>query len=274
METIFHDFSSPMFSFHRNNHWTGDINLHFHIHYELDAIRSGDITVIANGTRINSRGPCILLYKPYCYHVNIDHKTDPYDIFVFHYSKSVAQSLSGFVDVDSLYRSNVTLLPIEDDIKDEYLALLDAYGESPERETERRLLLGCLLDIVKRRYSHSTTDKAVTMDEKLAYIREAADYVSTHFGERLTADELAKQFLVSRQKLDADFKSVMNLTLRQYILDIRTTNAIRLLSLGKKVADVSYECGFSNESHFIHTFKDRMGISPYQYLKSTGRECD
>lgn len=274
MNTIFHDFSSPMYSFHRNEHFLDEVYLHFHIHYELDAIRSGDITVIANGMRMRSRGPCILLYKPYCYHVNIDHKTDPYDIFVFHYNQSVADSLAGFVDIDTLYQENVTLLPIRDNIKDEYFALLDAYGDQPERETERRLLLGCLLDLVKRNYADSSSARACMADDKLTYVRDAADYISAHYSERMSADSIAKRFLVSRQKLDSDFKSVMNLTLKQYILDIRTANAIRLLSLGKKVVDVSFECGFSSESHFIHTFKDRMGISPYQYIKSCGVDKD
>lgn len=86
MNTIFHDFSAPMFAFHRTTHWEGSKEFHFHNHYELDVIKSGDMTLIANGTRIDHRGPCLLLYKPYSCHVNIDHPTDNYDIFVFHFA--------------------------------------------------------------------------------------------------------------------------------------------------------------------------------------------
>ena len=267
METVFHDFSVPLFAFRRNTHWLGAPNLHFHIHYELDVIRSGEITIIANGTRLYSRGPCMILYKPFCYHVNMDHNTDDYDLNVFHFNGEVAKDIANFVNVDELYRPNVTYLPLEGELCDEVMSLLGAFGESPEREVERRLILAALLDFVKRNYALTTTDRAVSSDEKLVYIREISTYISEHYPEKLTAEGIAKQFLVSRQKLDADFKSIMNMTLKQYILDIRVANSIRLMSLGRKVADVTYDCGFSSESHFIHIFKDHMGISPYQYSK-------
>ena len=274
METIFHDFSVPLFAFRRSTHWAGTQNLHFHIHYELDVIRSGEITIIANGTRIENRGPCMILYKPYCYHVNADHNTDDYDVNVFHFNNEIVKEISAFVDVEELYQANVTYLPLEGERLDEVLSLLGAFSDAPARETERRLILAALLDFVKRNIELATTDRAIVSDEKLVYIREIANYISDHYAEKLTAEDIAKKYLVSRQKLDLDFKSIMNMTLRQYILDIRIANSIRLMSLGRKVADVTYDCGFSSESHFIHIFKDHMGISPYQYSKMLGNARD
>ena len=256
MNTIFHDFSAPMFAFHRTTHWEGSKEFHFHNHYELDVIKSGDMTLIANGTRIDHRGPCLLLYKPYSCHVNIDHPTDNYDIFVFHFAKSVAESFSQFVDVNDLYLRDITLIPLEDRLYDEVFSILGAFDEAPERETQRRLLLACLLEITKRNIGKSITE---AIDEKYRYMHDAANYVTDHFGERLTSDSIAKQLLVSTLK--------MSMTLRQYILDIRIANSIRLMSLGQKVAQVAYMCGFASETHFIHAFKGRMGISPYQYSK-------
>ena len=78
---------------------------------------------------------------------------------------------------------------------------------------QRRLLLACLLEITKRNIGKSITE---AIDEKYRYIHDAANYVTDHFGERLTSDSIAKQFLVSTRKLENDFKSVMSMTLRQY----------------------------------------------------------
>lgn len=274
METIFHDFSTPLFAFHRKEHWLGQTYLHFHIHYELDVIHSGEVTIIANGTRLYSRGACMILYKPYCYHVNVDHKTDDYDINVFHFNREIAAEISKFVDIDELYKSNLTYIPLEGELYDEAMSLLGAFSDSPEREVERRLILAALLDMAKRNMSLATTDMAVVNDEKLVYIREISNYIVEHYQERITADELAKRFLVSRQKLDADFKEIMNITLRQYILDIRIANSIRLMSQGRKVAEVTYDCGFSSQSHFIHIFKEHIGITPYQYSKMLSTKKD
>ena len=264
MNTIFHDFSAPMFAFHRNAHWEGASEFHFHNHYELDVIKSGDMTLIANGTRIDHRGPCLLLYKPYSCHLNIDHPTDDYDIYVFHFSKSVAESFVQFVDVSDLYMRDITLIPLEGKLFDEVSSIIGAFDEAPERETQRRLLLACLLETAKRNIDSSVTEK---IEEKYRYIHDAAHYVTEHYDEHLTTDGIAKQFLVSRPKFENDFKSVMSMTIRQYILDIRIANSIRMMSLGQKVAQTAYMCGFASETHFIHAFKGRMGISPYQYSK-------
>lgn len=266
MDTIFQDFYAPLYSFHARRHWNDEISLHFHTHFELDAIKSGGLTMIANGTRIDYTGACILLYKPYCYHVNIDHGIVDYDTTVFHFDRSVAEQLAQFVNIEQLFQANLTLLPLENSLYDEAFSLLGAYSEQSERETERRLILAALLDLVSRNLELTITDREKISE--ISYIRDVSEYISQHFTEKITADGLAKQFLVSRQKLDLDFKLVMLTTLKQYILDIRIANSVRLMSLGKKVIDVAYECGFSSESHFIHSFKSRMGISPYQYSKT------
>ena len=186
MNTIFHDFSAPKFAFHRTTHWEGSKEFHFHNHYELDVIKSGDMTLIANGTRIDHRGPCLLLYKPYSCHVNIDHPTDNYDIFVFHFAKSVAESFSQFVDVNDLYLRDITLIPLEDRLYDEVFSILGAFDEAAERESQRRLLLACLLEITKRNIGKSITE---AIDEKYRYIHDAANYVTITSGSvsRLTA---------------------------------------------------------------------------------------
>lgn len=266
MDTIFQDFYAPLYSFHARRHWDGEVSLHFHTHFELDAIKSGGLTMIANGTRIDHQGACILLYKPYCYHVNIDHGIVDYDTTVFHFDRSVAEQLAQFVNIERLFKANMTLLPLENELYDEAFSLCGAYSELPERETERRLILAALLDLVTRNFDLTITDRKGFGE--ISYISDICEYINWHFAEKITTDELAKRFLVSRQKLDQDFKAVMFTTPRQYILDIRIANSIRLMSLGKKVVEVAYECGFSSESHFIHSFKSRMGISPYQYSKT------
>lgn len=250
------------------------MQLHFHIHYELTAIHNGNVTVIANGTRLDYRGACLLLYKPFSIHCNIDHKDEPYDVTVFHFNNDIAAEISPFVNVDQLYLTNITLLPLEGAVKEEAFSLLAAYSEAPERETQRKLLLAALLDLLYRNRMNAITDSQHIGGERLAYVQDIVAYINTHFQTRMTSEELGKKFLVSRQKLDADFKAVMNLTLRQYILNIRIANATRLLSMGEKVADVTYACGFSSESHFISLFKSRMGITPYQYTKISGKDLD
>ncbi|MGN1128752.1 MAG: helix-turn-helix domain-containing protein, partial [Candidatus Flemingiibacterium sp.] len=58
-------------------------------------------------------------------------------------------------------------------------------------------------------------------------------------------------------------------TIRQHIIDTRITTAMRMLSEGHKNSDVAYMCGFASESSFIHTFSERVGISPSKFAKNS-----
>jgi AraC-like DNA-binding protein len=51
------------------------------------------------------------------------------------------------------------------------------------------------------------------------------------------------------------------------LTDYRLAVAKRLLDGGKSVAEVYYECGFGDSSHFIRTFRKKNGITPYEYKK-------
>ena len=44
-----------------------------------------------------------------------------------------------------------------------------------------------------------------------------------------------------------------------------------MLIAGKSVLETGAACGFFNESHFIRTFKDKVGVTPSRYAKRFSR---
>lgn len=275
MKTIYHDFEEPVFSFHRINDGFDPGYLHFHTYYEVSVVKSGRLAIICNGDNIQYDKPCIILHKPYSFHAIIAQQGVTYDFFVFHFdSRYVAEFAEDMIDLGELYVSNLSVIPITDEIERKLYPFLDAYSDSPDDLKLKYLVLAAVLDVASR-YPRLTAGDASGAAEgepeagKFGYVNDIVNYINAHYSETLTADTLAKQFFISRQKLDADFKKAMLVTLKQYIIDIRIVNSMKLLCTGAPLLETAFNCGFINESHFIKTFKQHIGVSPYQFAKNS-----
>ena len=279
MRTIFHDFTDEVYSFHRISDGFDPHYLHFHRHYELSVVTSGSLTIIADGVQLRENRPVIIFHAPYSFHEIIAEKGIPYDYHVFHFSSALYDSIcTSMCSPQALYRASMTVIPLEGELEKEIMPMLAAYSDAPERGNLRRLLLACILEIASRYHEQriplhhqgepDASPKHPRKDTE--YIIEIAKYIEKNFQEPITADSLAELYFISRQKLDADFKDVMDVTLRQYIIDTRIANAVRMLTMGESITSVTYDCGFVNESHFIRTFRQRIGITPGQFQKNGG----
>ncbi len=94
-------------------------------------------------------------------------------------------------------------------------------------------------------------------------IEEVKDYLSKAFLEEHSIPDLAKRFGTNTNKLMSLFKKVFNISVFEYISDMKMNYAKRkLLDEGYFVADVSREVGYKNPNHFSAAFKKRFGINP------------
>lgn len=74
---------------------------------------------------------------------------------------------------------------------------------------------------------------------------------------------------ISRVHLYRKLKEMTNLSLRDFIKNIRLTEAARLLSeKHHSIAEVAEKVGFENVSYFTVVFKQKYGMSPSAYMKS------
>ncbi|MNK83124.1 Bifunctional transcriptional activator/DNA repair enzyme AdaA [compost metagenome] len=82
---------------------------------------------------------------------------------------------------------------------------------------------------------------------------------------RITIAELADYYTVSERHISRTFKSVMGITAKEYTNIIRFQGVLQYLKQsGSTVdwADLSLNSGYYDQSHFIHEFKKRYGITP------------
>lgn len=96
-------------------------------------------------------------------------------------------------------------------------------------------------------------------------IPQVIRYITEHFSEPLTLEDIAAEFFVSKSYLNRHFKAYTNSTVYAYIMTLRLTHARRMLREGIPAVEAGRECGFSDYSTFYKAFKTQTGLSPQQF---------
>ena len=84
--------------------------------------------------------------------------------------------------------------------------------------------------------------------------------------------DVADQLCISRRQLERAFKSKLGLSPKQYTRISRLSFAQQLLQQGSfhSLADVAYQAGYADQSHFNRDFKLLVGEQPSRFLEEQG----
>ena len=104
-----------------------------------------------------------------------------------------------------------------------------------------------------------------THRDETQVIPQVIRYITEHFSEPLTLEDIAAEFFVSKSYLNRHFKAYTNSTVYAYIMALRLTRARRMLREGIPAVEAGRECGFSDYSTFYKAFKTQTGLSPQQF---------
>jgi transcriptional regulator GlxA family with amidase domain len=97
-------------------------------------------------------------------------------------------------------------------------------------------------------------------------IKKAQMFIEGNFHQKITVDELASMFSLSRRNLERRFKKATANTVVEYIQRVKIEAAkMSLESSRENVNEVMYKVGYTDTKAFRTTFKKITGISPVQY---------
>lgn len=269
MDKIFYDYiKEDLNSAHaKDERFIG--TMHFHLHYEVNFVVKGQLSVINNGTSLDCSEPCILLHAPCSFHKVIN-GDGPYERYKFHFNGDYVKKYSpDLFERSELFRDSLSVIPLTDGVGDAILPVLALFPTGGTSE-ERNRYFAFLLDLVVRYFDKRLPlETEVANPGKIGYIGGVLSYISENFNEDFTVCDLAKSFYVSKTKLNDDFKAVIGKTIKQHIIDVRISNAMKMLTEGRSVLDTAHDCGFIDESHFIKTFRERVGNSPKKFARGS-----
>lgn len=136
----------------------------------------------------------------------------------------------------------------------------------------------CLLDILQELAQtedyHLLNAEGLTVEvnvqerERMLTIHE---YVQNHYEETITLDDISQEVHMTVPAFCRYFKKMTNTTFTKFVNDYRISQACKLLVEGNApVAEIAYEVGFNNLSHFNKMFKEIIGKNPSEYREEAG----
>ncbi len=246
--------------------------MHTHVEYEFLFIRSGSVTVESNVHKVSVNAPCLIVHQPFMLHRAYTPEKCRYDRFIINFSTDFAERLADWVPhLDRILSSSMCIVDLEPALHQQLshnIAILwQTYQDQnySRAELEFALLLNEFTGCIAEGQIRNVRDEHT-------YISDVMDYISHHFGEPLLTEDISRQFFVSRAKLTTDFKACTSVTIKQYIQLTRINYAKKMLLAGHGISEVAQNCGFCDDSHFIHTFRSIVGQTPRAFAMGNNAE--
>ena len=111
--------------------------------------------------------------------------------------------------------------------------------------------------------------RSVVLDkEKQQFIDKLTQLIEKNIDKsNYSVDNLCQEIGIGRSRLYAQMKSTTEVSLGDFIREIRLQKAAELLrTTSLSISEVSFQVGIDNPSFFSRSFKERFGIPPSEYI--------
>ncbi len=209
---------------------------------------------------------------------------------VLTFPNNMYQGLSIYIDLskasetppDLLKNSNIfeTVLPIKfcQDDSPAFLAgneqtenIFSAFYNQPEMlklPYQKIKVLELLLYLSKIEFI-SQNKLAEYQFELTETIRKIHDQLLQHMEQRITIEELSRQYLINPTTLKNAFKSVYGTSIAAHIKEHRMRLAARMLiESNMNIAEIAQAVGYDSQSKFTAAFKTYFKVLPKEYRKN------
>ena len=235
---------------------------HFHEHYVIGAIESGQRFAICGGEQYLIQPGDLVIFNPRQPHACEQVGAYPLDWRCVNVTEPVmervTESITGraYLPVFSkcvFYQSELAGL-----VREIYEMVA---GEEREFCKEERFLM--LVEQLLEENGGGFPPEPDAEDRQ--EIRAVCEYLEEHYGEAVSLDALAGVAGLSKCYLLRSFTRQKGISPYRYLETVRVDRAKRLLEQGVRPVDVALRTGFSDQSHFTNFFKNLIGLTPRQY---------
>ncbi|MEM1339417.1 MAG: helix-turn-helix domain-containing protein [Bacteroidota bacterium] len=102
-------------------------------------------------------------------------------------------------------------------------------------------------------------------------IRQAQRYIEGNITNKISVEQLAEKFAISRRNFVRRFKKATHNTPLEYIQRVKIEAAKRNLETTQQNVNEMYQVGYSDEKAFRTVFKKHVGLSPLAYKAKYNR---
>ena len=252
--------------------------LHIHEVFELLLILSDGANLQLDSEVYPVPKNTLLMFTPGDLHRMITKAGVDYDRYVLYLVPEQADAFSTEQTnlLECFYRRPVEraqILPLSQEQID---VLLPLFCQLDEVQAHQEPMLGddllkrfllCQILIYANRYyraHNGLTDLQTGSDFRV--VNTVLRYIGDHYTEPITLSDLAQTVYLSTHYLCRLFKQVIGTSPMEYVANLRMTKAKELLIQGLSVEQTCERVGYGNLSHFSRQFRQKVGMSPRQYI--------
>lgn len=241
---------------------------HFHNFFEFYFLEEGSRWFMISGSLFEIKPGSLVILPPHTMHYSYGDQDKPFKRIVVYFTKeSVPEDLGRiFFNLSGVFsfnheeearfiRSLFEKLEAEEGIAD------------PIHQSMQRSLLHVLIGKILR------AGRQVAKPVNLGKIKKIIGYLSDHYNEDISLDDLSARFFMSKFHLCREFKKFTKNTIIEYLNHIRILHAQRLfMESDHNLSQIAKEVGFSSLTHFERTFRKIAGVSPNESKKALTRQ--
>lgn len=150
-------------------------------------------------------------------------------------------------------------------------SIFSAFYHQPESlklPYQKLKVLELFLYLIKLEF---TPQKQLTayQSEQIGIIRKIHNQLTEQMNERITIEELSKQYLINPTTLKTAFKAVYGTSIAAHIKEHRMEQAAKMLrESDRSIAEIAQAVGYGSQSKFTAAFKAFFGVLPREYRRN------
>ncbi|MFT7334385.1 MAG: YesN/AraC family two-component response regulator [Porticoccaceae bacterium] len=122
---------------------------------------------------------------------------------------------------------------------------------------------------IENKFSPDPFSKITIQLSEIDFILSVNSILSKNLNSKADIHEIANLLHISKSTLDKKIRKRTNKNISQYIREFKLDYAIKLINHGERnIQYLADETGFNSFSYFSTSFKNYMGLTPSDYIKS------
>ena len=258
--------------------WKMD-HYHFHDMFEIYFSLSNDAKFFVGNAIYEVFRGSLFVFNDMDLHRSIATENQTYKRYVLHFNPKYINNLCApdsillncFINRDHDFSHCIRLSP---DQFGKFIPLIEKglYYQDNEvygQEIYRKISLAEILLFVNQFFKSSTIVYPSKTNKDFEKILPVIKFIQSNLANNLSLDLIADQFFINKYYLESLFKKATGFSVIEYVIDRRILKARELLKLNIPVHQVGEMVGFNNTSHFIRTFKNKVGLPPKKYTNQS-----
>ena len=207
---------------------------HVHPFYDITYLINGECTCFVNHSIYKLSKGDLIIIPPGDIHRSTFHGKIPVERYVLSFREEELNWIRSLIGDEIVSKSLKTgVISIPSKRRDYIEALLNKLLFESEGQDIlspafiQAGLLELLLFMIRCQQYENNVYKEIDVDNQL--MQEIATYIYEHYDKKITLDDMAERFHISRSYLSKKFKQATGFGFKEYLVNVRIKNACRLL---------------------------------------------